>query len=55
MRALADVGFEGAVLPDHVPRMEDDTAWGHHANAYTVGYLRGLATAVDRQRECRGR
>jgi mannonate dehydratase len=55
MRALADIGFEGAVLPDHVPRMEGDTSWGHRANAYTVGYLRGLATAVDRQGECRGR
>ena len=48
MRALSAVGFEGAVPPDHVPEMEDDTAWGHRGNAYTAGYLRGLTTAIER-------
>lgn len=49
MRALADVGFEGALLPDHVPGMKGDTQWGHRANAYTAGYLRGLITAIQRE------
>jgi mannonate dehydratase len=47
MQALAAVGFDGAVLPDHVPAMDGDTEWGHRANAYTAGYLGGLATAVE--------
>jgi mannonate dehydratase len=46
MRALRDVGFEGALLPDHVPEMESDTEWGHRANGYTIGYLRALTHAV---------
>jgi len=49
MRALHEVGFEGAVLPDHVPEMEGDTQWGHRGNAYTAGYLRGLIAALGRE------
>jgi len=48
VQALHDVGFDGALLPDHVPEMEDDTVWGHRGNAFTAGYLRGLITAVER-------
>ncbi|MFC4552874.1 MULTISPECIES: mannonate dehydratase [Halorussus] len=49
MRTLRDVGFDGAMLPDHVPRMEGDSQWGHRANAFTAGYLRGLVEAVLRE------
>jgi mannonate dehydratase len=49
MQALDAISFEGAVLPDHVPKMEGDTQWGHRANAYTAGYLGGLITAVERR------
>jgi mannonate dehydratase len=42
MRALHDVGFDGAVVPDHVPKVEDDEGWRPVGRAYTVGYLRGL-------------
>ena len=41
MRALADVGFDGIVVPDHVPggrRIEE---------AYTFGYIRALIQAVS--------
>lgn len=47
MAALRDVGFRGAVLPDHVPAMEGDTPWGHRANAYTAGYLRALVRSLE--------
>jgi mannonate dehydratase len=46
VRTLRDVGFTGALLPDHVPRMEGDTEWNHRSRAYTVGYLRGLLNAA---------
>lgn len=49
MLALDDVGFEGVVLPDHVPRMEGDTEWRHRANAYTAGYLSGLIDSIQRE------
>ena len=41
MRALAAVGYEGTVTPDHSPRMADcaGTAAG---TAYAVGYMKAL-------------
>ena len=47
VRTLHDVGYEGAILPDHVPLMEDDTDWRHRARAFTVGYLRGVIDTVE--------
>lgn len=49
MKALHEVGFRGPVLPDHAPKMEGDSQWGHRANAYTVGYLKALITAILRE------
>ncbi len=42
MRTLHDVGFQGVVVPDHVPDMVGDTDWGHRGRAQAVGYLNGL-------------
>ena len=41
MRALADVGFDGIVVPDHVP------GGGRIEEAYTFGYIRALIQAVS--------
>ena len=53
IRALDEVGFTGALLPDHVPQIEGDSQWGHRANAYTVGYLRALIATVNDERQQR--
>lgn len=47
MKALLDCGYNGLVLDDHVPYLTSDTRWGHTARAYTFGYLKGLAKALD--------
>ena len=39
MRLLVEVGFRGAVIPDHIPRMGDDPRLG---TAYTIGYMRAM-------------
>ena len=41
MRALADVGFDGIVVPDHVP------GDGRLEEAYTFGYIRALIQAFS--------
>ncbi|WP_435185611.1 mannonate dehydratase [Halobellus sp. EA9] len=46
LRTLDEVGFTGALLPDHVPRMEGDSQWGHRANSFTAGYIRGMIKAM---------
>ena len=47
IRTLKQVGFNGFILPDHVPRMVDDTEWCHRGRAWAVGYIKALITAVD--------
>jgi mannonate dehydratase len=47
VRALDDVGFDGVLVPDHVPDVEGDTAWGHRGRGHTAGYLKGLVHAVS--------
>ncbi|MFB6218742.1 MAG: mannonate dehydratase, partial [Halobacteriaceae archaeon] len=43
--ALADAGFDGMLIPDHVPDIEGEPEWGPRGRAYTVGYIRGLVRA----------
>jgi mannonate dehydratase len=42
VRTLHDIGFDGVVIPDHVPKMIGDDDWRHRARGFTVGYLRGV-------------
>ena len=54
MRALQEVGFAGALRPDHVPQLvgEDDGEPGYTmlGRLFAYGYIRGLmqATQVSR-------
>jgi len=47
VRALKEVGFNGFLIPDHVPHMTGDTDWCHRGRAWTVGYIEALLTAID--------
>jgi mannonate dehydratase len=47
---LKEVGFNGAIEPDHAPHPTGDTEWGHRSQAYQIGYLKGVlqgAGALD--------
>jgi mannonate dehydratase len=46
MRAYKEVGFDGMMMPDHVPSIEGD-ARGAQAFAFTFGYIKALIAAVD--------
>jgi len=45
VRALDDVGFDGVMIPDHVPEMATDDPWAA-GRGYTVGYLKGMLAAL---------
>ena len=45
MRVYKEVGFDGMMMPDHVPTIEGD-AKGAQAFAYTFGYIKALIAAV---------
>jgi mannonate dehydratase len=53
MKAYYDIGFKGAIRPDHVPTMAGDS--NEHAGysnvgiLYALGYIRGLMDAVSRE------
>jgi mannonate dehydratase len=46
LRVYKEVGYDGMVMPDHVPRIPGD-AGGQQAFAYSFGYIKALIAAVD--------
>jgi mannonate dehydratase len=47
MLLLKRSSFTGFLLDDHVPHMDDDTAWNHRGRAHAVGYMQGLLNMID--------
>ena len=46
MRTLAEVGFDGMVVPDHVPTPENSEAGDNAGEAFVFGYIRALVQAA---------
>lgn len=42
MVLLAENGFDGFLLDDHVPKMDGDSDWNHRGRAHAIGYMQGL-------------
>ena len=42
MALLKRSGFDGFLLDDHVPHMDDETDWNHRGRAHAIGYMQGL-------------
>ena len=51
MDALVEVGFDGMIVPDHVPGEAHEKPINE---AYTLGYLRALIRYAQRQQQARG-
>lgn len=45
MRTYKEVGFDGMIMPDHVPKIDTDTG-GAQAFAYAYGYIQALIQLV---------
>jgi mannonate dehydratase len=48
LRVYKEVGYDGMVMPDHVPKIAGDEG-GAQAFAYTFGYIKALIRAVDEE------
>jgi mannonate dehydratase len=48
MRAYKEVGYDGMLMPDHVPHIEGDQG-GKQAFAYAFGYIRALIQMVNEE------
>ncbi len=46
LKAYQAIGYEGVLVPDHVPQSQHDTHYGHRAHAFCYGYIRGLLQAL---------
>jgi mannonate dehydratase len=46
LRVYQEVGYDGMLMPDHVPQIEGD-ANGRQAFAYTFGYIKALVRATE--------
>lgn len=44
---LAETGFEGFLLDDHVPKMDGDSDWNHRGRAHAIGYMQGLLRMLE--------
>jgi mannonate dehydratase len=54
MKAYYDIGFKGAIRPDHVPTMagEENTRPGYMTlgNLFAIGYMRGLMESISKEK-----
>lgn len=48
MRIYKEVGYDGMIMPDHVPKIAGD-AGGLQAFAFSLGYIKALIAAVDKE------
>jgi mannonate dehydratase len=46
MKVWKEVGFNGPMIPDHLPHIEGDSEDGRAARAHAIGYMKALMTAV---------
>ena len=46
MRIYQEVGFDGPMIPDHMPHMPSDDAYAKQARAHAIGYMKALMQAV---------
>ncbi len=46
LRVYKEVGYDGMLMPDHVPRIDGD-AGGRQAFAYVFGYIQALIQTID--------
>jgi mannonate dehydratase len=47
IRTYRDAGYDGVLIPDHVPHSDLDSAHNHRAHAFSYGYIRGLIQATE--------
>ena len=46
MKAFHEVGYDGPMIDDHVPRLVEDSKRQYRSHAYAMGYMKALIDAV---------
>ena len=48
LQKLREVGFNGLIIPGHVPRIIGDGIYCERSRSFTVGYLNGMLKTLQR-------
>ena len=46
LRVYKEVGFDGPMIPDHLPGMVGDSSYAHRSRAFAIGYMKALMKAI---------
>jgi mannonate dehydratase len=46
LQVYQEAGFDGVMIPDHLPEIIGDSPFRHRSNAYAIGYMRALMAAA---------
>lgn len=46
MKVYREVGFDGPMIPDHLPKVVGDSEFSHRSNAHAIGYMKALIQAA---------
>jgi mannonate dehydratase len=49
IRTYKEIGYDGMLMPDHVPKIDEDVG-GKQAFAYCFGYIQGLLQMINQER-----
>ncbi len=47
IRLLAEFGYDGLIMEDHVAKLSFDSVYGHRARAHELGYIKGLIDMMN--------
>ncbi|HIG17128.1 MAG TPA: hypothetical protein EYQ31_07465, partial [Candidatus Handelsmanbacteria bacterium] len=48
VQRLHELGFDGFMIPDHVPATVGDSPWHHRGRAHCVGFMQALIQVADK-------
>jgi mannonate dehydratase len=48
VKTLREVGFDGFMIDDHVPKVAGDSPWGHRGRAHCIGFMQALIQTVEK-------
>jgi mannonate dehydratase len=47
LRTYKEAGYDGVLVPDHVPHAPNDSRYGHRARAFALGYIKGMLQMLE--------
>ena len=47
LKKFKEVGFNGMIMPGHVPKIIGDQSWKERGRSFTIGYIKGIMAALN--------